>query len=161
MVETNFNQTDCSATIVLKPNNSASWRFNMMVASSLALITFLISAYLAYQGLWLVFPFSALEIALLVVCLYIRLKANIATEIITFDTDSVRIERGYRHAEKSWKYHRLWAKILVQPPLFRGYPKRVYLRSHGQQLELGSFLNKKDKERLIKDLKNVVYCAAL
>ncbi len=105
----------------------------------------------------MIFPFSGLEIAILVYCLYTRLKANIEMEVITFDDDAVVIERGYRVAEKSWKYHRLWAKIFVKKPPFRGYPKRVFIRSHGKELELGAFLNKKDKERLIKDLKNVVY----
>lgn len=158
MVETTFNESDCSATIVLKPNNSASWQFNMAVVTSLAFIGFCISVYFAVQGLWLIFPFSGLEISLLIFCLYVRLKANIATEVITFDQHNVVIERGYRYAEKSWKYHRLWAKVFVKPPLFYGHPKRVYIRSHGKQLELGAFLNKKDKDCLIKDLKHVIYC---
>ncbi len=158
MVLTDFNQNTCATTIVLKPNNSASWRFNMVVVSTLAFIAFCISTYFALQGLWLVFPFSGLEISLLVYCLYVRLKANIATEVITFNDDTVLVERGYNYAEKSWKYPRLWAKIFVKAPPFRGYPKRVFIRSHGKELELGSFLNKKDKERLIRDLKNAVYC---
>ncbi|HHJ34522.1 MAG TPA: DUF2244 domain-containing protein, partial [Gammaproteobacteria bacterium] len=52
---------------------------------------------------------------------------------------------------------RMWAKIFVKKPDKRGYPKQIYIRSHGKELELGSFLNKKDKDILIKDLKNIVY----
>ena len=85
------------------------------------------------------------------------MRANTKTEIITFDNDKVLIERGCYHAEKSWEYHRMWAKIFVKKPATRGYPKQVFIRSHGKELELGSFLNKEDKEILIKDLKNVVY----
>ena len=157
MIQTDYNSAHHSATIVLKPNNSASWRFNMWLVTSLAFILFCLSSYYAYFGLWLVFPFSVIVICLLIYCLYLRLKANIATEVITFKDDSVLIERGYREVEQTWRYNRLWAKIFIKPAYFRGYPKKVFICSHGKELELGAFLNKKDKERLIKDLKTAVY----
>ena len=157
MVETSINKNTGSATIVLKPNNSSSWQFNMRVVTSLAIIAFFMSSYFALHGLWLIFPFGVLEIGFVFICLYLRMRANITTEVITFDESTMLVERGRYHAEKSWKYYRLWTKIFVKKPAVRGYPKQVFLRSHGKELELGSFLNKKDKEKLIKDLKNVVY----
>ena len=157
MVETHINHhTDC-ARIVLKPNNSASWQFNMRVVASLALLAFFISSFFALQGLWLIFPFAGLEVGALFICLYLRMRANITTEVITFDASSVLIERGHDKAEESWKYHRMWAKILVRNPTLRGRPKQVFIRSHGKELELGSFLNKKDKDILIKDLRHIIY----
>ena len=157
MVETSINENTGLAVIVLRPNNSASWRFNMLIVASLAFIAFCLSTYLALQGLWVVFPFAVLEIGFLFICLYLRLRANINTEVITFDEGTVVVERGSYHAEKTWKYHRIWAKIYVKKPVTRGYPKQIFIRSHGKELELGSFLNKKDKEILIKDLKHIVY----
>ncbi len=157
MIETSINESDKLATIILRPNNSASWKSNMQIVASLAFIAFCISTYFALQGLWLIFPFAGLEVGFLFFCLYLRKRANIDTEVITFDETSVLIEHGSYHAEESWKYHRLWAKIFVKKPLRRGYPKQVFIRSHGKELELGVFLNKKDKERLIKDLKQIVY----
>jgi len=157
MVETRINKNTGLATIVLKPNNSSSWQFNMQIVASLAFIAFSISSYFALHGLWLVFPFGVLEIGFLFICLYLRMRANIKTEVITFDENTVLVERGCYHAEKSWKYHRIWTKIFVQKPATPGYPKHIFIRSHGKELELGSFLNKKDKEILIKDLKHVIY----
>ncbi len=157
MVTTSINESTGSAVIVLKPNNSSSWKFNLQIVASLAFIAFCISSYFALQGLWLIFPFAGLEIGFLFTCLYLRLRANIHTEVITFDEDTVIIERGCYRVEKTWKYHRVWAKIFVKNPITRGYPKQIFIRSHGKEIELGSFLNKKDKEILIKDLKNIVY----
>ncbi|MBT8134147.1 MAG: DUF2244 domain-containing protein, partial [Gammaproteobacteria bacterium] len=91
------------------------------------------------------------------ICLYLRVSANFKTEVITFDDSTVVVERGNDYAENTWKYHRLWTKIFVKTPLIRGHPKQIFIRSHGKELELGSFLNKRDKEILIKDLKSVVY----
>ena len=157
MVETSINKNTGSATIVLHPNNSSNWQFNLKIIASLAFIAFSISTYFALQGLWLIFPFAVLIIGGLFICLYLRLRANINTEVITFDKDTVVIERGIYHAEHTWKYQRLWAKIFVKKPTIRGYPKQIFIRSHGKEMELGSFLNKKDKEILIKDLKNIIY----
>lgn len=157
MVETSTDTNTGLSTIVLRPNNSASWQFNMVIISSLAFIAFCISTYFALHGLWLVFPFAGLEISALFICLYLRLRANTRIEVITFDESTVVIERGCNHAEKSWKYQRLWAKILVKRPATRGRQKRVFIRSHGKELELGSFLNKQDKDILIRNLKSVIY----
>lgn len=157
MIKTHINENSGLATIVLRPNNSASWQFNMMIVASLGFLGFCISTYFALQGLWLIFPFAGLEVGFLFICLYLRMRANINTEVITFDKDTVVIERGFYHAEQSWKYHRVWAKIFVKKPVTRGRPKQVFIRSHGKELELGSFLNKQDKELLIKDLRSVVY----
>ena len=157
MVKTSINQHTGLSTIILQPNNSSSWKFNMQIVASLAFITFCLSTYFAFQGLWLIFPFSGLEIGVLFYCLYRRLHANIRKEIITFDDSTVLVERGCYHAEKSWKYHRMWAKIFVKKPSTRGRPKQIFIRSHGKELELGAFLNKRDKEILIKDLKNIIY----
>jgi uncharacterized membrane protein len=157
MVETSINKNTGLAVIVLRPNNSSSWKFNMQVVASLAFIAFFLATYLALQGFWVVFPFAVLEIGFLFICLYLRLRANINTEVITFDENSVIVERGCYHAEKTWKYHRMWAKIFVKKPVTRGFPKQIFIRCHGKELELGSFLNKKDKEILIEDLKHIVY----
>ncbi|NOQ87636.1 MAG: DUF2244 domain-containing protein [Gammaproteobacteria bacterium] len=157
MVETRINENTGSTIIILKPNNSSSWQFNMQIVASLALIAFFISSYLALHGLWLVIPFAVLEIGFVFICFYLRMRANIKTEVITFDENTVLVERGGYHAEKSWKYHRIWTKIFVKKPATPGYPKQIFIRSHGKELELGSFLNKKDKEILIKDLKTAVY----
>jgi uncharacterized membrane protein len=157
MIETSFDKNSGLATIVLRPNNSASWLFNKQIVASLAAIGILTSSYFAFQGLWLILPFTAIVIGGLFLCLYIRLRANLDTEIITFDENDVLIERGRYHAEKTWRYHRSWAKIFVRNPKIRGHPKQIFIRSHGKELELGAFLNKKDKELLIKNLKNIVY----
>jgi uncharacterized membrane protein len=157
MVETSTDTNTGLSTIVLRPNNSASWQFNMVIVSSLAFIAFCISTFFALQGFWLIFPFTGLEVSALLICLYLRLRANTRIEVITFDKSTVIVEHGCYHAEKSWRYHRLWAKILVKRPGTRGRQKQIFIRSHGKELELGSFLNKQDKDILVQNLKSVIY----
>lgn len=156
MVYSEFNPDTGNGYIVLKPNNSATWRFNMMVVASLAVIGLLISTFFLVQGLWLIAPFSGLEILALLMCLYLCTRSNIQTEVIKFSPDKVIVEQGRTFAEKSWEYHRTWAKIFVRKPKHRGHPDQIVIRSHGKELELGSFLNKDDKEALVKKLRHII-----
>ena len=158
MVQADINENTGNGTIVLKPNNSASWQFNVMVMMSLALFAFLISGFFLLQGLWLILPFSGLEIMLLYTGLSQCVRRNAIAQIITFHDNTVLIEQGRKCSEHSREYQRSWAKIFVKSPTYRGHPKRIFIRSHGKELELGAFLNKQDKDNLISKLKNVVYC---
>jgi uncharacterized membrane protein len=157
MVYSEFNPDTGSGYIVLKPNNSASWRFNILVVASLALLALLISTFFLLQGLWLIAPFSGLEVLALLGCLYLCARSNIQTEVIKFSPDKVIIEQGRTFAEKSWEYHRSWAKIFVRKPRHKGHPDQIVIRSHGKEVELGSFLNKDDKETLVRKLRNIIY----
>ena len=157
MVYSEFNPDTGNGLIILKPNNSATWRFNMMIAASLAFLATLISTFFLLQGLWLIAPFSGLEVLVLLGCLYLCARSNIQTEIIKFSPDKVVIEQGRTFAEKSWEYHRSWAKIFVRKPRHKGHPDQIVIRSHGEELELGSFLNKDDKQTLVNKLRKIIY----
>lgn len=157
MVYSDFNPDTGIGYIVLKPNNSATWRFNMLVVASLALLALLISTFFLLQGLWMIAPFSGLELLALLGCLYLCARSNIQTEVIKFSPDKVVIEQGRTFAEKSWEYHRSWAKIFVKKPRHRGHPEQVVIRSHGREVELGSFLNKDDKQALVNKLRKIIY----
>ena len=157
MVYSEINPDTGTGTIVLKPNNSATWRFNMMVVASLGVLGLLISTFFLIQGLWLIMPFSGLELLALFSCLYVCARANIKAEVITFTDDKVVIEQGRRFAEQSWEYHRTWAKIFVKQAKHEHQPPKVVIRSHGKETELGSFLNKDDKDALVKKLRKIIY----
>jgi uncharacterized membrane protein len=109
----------------------------------------------------MIFLFAGLEIILLIACQYIRLRANQSSETITVNRDDILVKRTCYQKVESWKYHRAWAKLQVrQPslrqPSYRGHPKLVLLRSHGKEIEPGSFLSKQDKKILIRNLKNYI-----
>lgn len=157
MVTADINPDTGTGMIVLRPNNSSTWRFNMLVVASLAFVAFCISMFFLLQGLWMVLPFSGLEILFLIWALSCCVNNNITTEVITFDNDTVMVERGRRFAENRWEYNRAWSKIFVKQPDYRGHMKKIFIRSHGKELELGSFLNREDRELLIKQLKVLVY----
>lgn len=157
MVKTELNPDNGNIQFVLTPNNSASWQFNIMIWASLALIAMFISTIFLLRGLWLILPFSGLELLAVYVGLYLVIRKNSRIEIIKFSDDKVTIEKGHNYCEQIWEYQRYWSKIFIKQPAYRGHPKHIFIRSHGKELELGEFLNKSDKEKLIKKLKKAVY----
>lgn len=157
MVKTLNNPDTGRTKLILTPNKSTSWRFNMMVWLSLFFISFVISTVFLLKGLWMILPFSGLELLSVYIGLYYVTRKTTKTEVITFSDDTVTVEKGHKQCEDTWEYQRHWSKILVRMPEYRGHPKQVFIRSHGEELELGDFLNKSDKEKLIKNLKQLVY----
>lgn len=157
MVKTDFDDATGAGMIVLRPNNSASWRDNVMFTLSLGTIMLVMAVFFFMQGLWMILPFSGLEIGALFAGLYYVTHKNNRTEVIIFDKEKVTIERGHRQVEDTYEYQRAWSTIFVQEPEHRGHLKKIFIRSYGKELELGSFLNKDDREALIRSLKHVVY----
>lgn len=158
MVQATINQNTGNGCIILTPNNSSSWPFNLCVIGSLTVVSLIIAIGFLINGIWMILPFSGLELTAVATGLYICMRNNDKAEVITFDEDKVIIEKGRKIAEHTWEYQRLWSKILVRKPQHRGHPKQIFIRSHGKELELGTFLNKKDKELLVKKLKDIIYC---
>ncbi len=157
MVQENLNPETGEGQIILKPNDSESWQVNTRVALSLAIVSGIISLWFLWLGMWMILPFCGLEIAAVYTALYLCKCNNTRTEVIIFERDKVIIERGRRFAQTRKVYQRAWSKIFVRHPGWRGHLKKIFIRSHGKEQELGAFLNKQDRDALINALKHAVY----
>ena len=142
--------------ITLRPNRSLSWRGNVALVCSLAVLALLIGGSFAVLGAWLILPFSGLEIILLFSCLYILARRNAHQEVITFSPEQVRIERGISEPVQEWIYPRSWSSFHVEKPDANWASPIICIRNRGDSLELGSFLNRRDKIKLINTLKRIV-----
>ena len=109
------------------------------------------------QGAWLVLPFSVLEMLFLAGCIYYCVLKCDRQEVITISEHEVLIESGRKRAEQTRQFNRSWSQFLISTPNHPWDPKIVRIRSHGKELEIGSFLNQKDKSELVGMLKRVVY----
>lgn len=156
MVQTFIDDGSRTGRIILKPNASWTWRANLWLLYTLMGVSFTIAIAFLLHGAWLVLPYTTLEMTALFACLYYCVRQCHRQEVITVSEHEVHVERGYRHPEQQWHYHRLWAKFLVKKPRHPWRRVVVSIRSHGEELEIGSFLNDPDKRALVKELKRVV-----
>lgn len=154
MVTVSLDKEGHTGNILLEPNLSLSWKTNVRLIFLITVITLIIAAYFTRLGGWLVLPFSGLELILITVSLYMFFRRNNHCEVIRFTDDKVVVEYGKSEPEKSWEYQRHWSKIHVREHGLYDIPK-VSIKSHGKEMELGSFLNYDDKILFIDTLEKI------
>lgn len=155
MVELDIDDTTQTGQIVLRPNASGTWQFNLYLLYTLMTVSGTVSLGFLFAGAWMILPFSIIEMAALAGCMLYCSRQCTRQEVITVSEDLVSIVQGLRRPNEAITYQRLWAKYLVSPPPHPWGVSRIAIRSHNQELELGQFLNQADKQQLVKALKRV------
>ena len=154
MINSSLDVTSYTGHIVLKPNQSMSWHENKFFLITLTFISISISSGFLMLGAWMIFPFAGLELLALYITVIYFLNHQKRCEVIIFNDDTVVIELGKTCAEQSFEYSRHWSKFHVSMNQDRNIPT-VWIRSHGHETELGSFLGQEDKIELIQILREI------
>lgn len=138
-------------TFVVMPNRSMSWRELIGAYAGIAVVALAVAAYFYFQGLTLVLPFSGLELLFLAGVLYLTAWKSDWREVITIRDGVVSVETGRRGPESQFEFQREWVKLILART-GSWYPRRLLLRSHGRQVEIGRFLNEQEREGLAEML---------
>lgn len=156
MIVCEFDDTASRGRILLRPNRSWSWRANLILVGSLLLVSGTLSVALATQGLWLVLPFTVLELAILLACLYYCVRRTHLQEVLTFSPEYLEFERGVRRPQLRCRFQRFFARFRVEPPPHPWYRKRVALRCGKTELQVGSFLPGDEVDELVAALRTMI-----
>lgn len=140
---------------VLQPNRSASWRGVVVFYSATCAFVLTVALFFTVQGLYFVLPFAGVELLALGVALYITSLRLYRREVITVDKESVVVEKGRRHLEKSWTFQRLWARVKLKPACQSPQREILTVGSHGLEVEVGNFLSNGEKAQLARQLRRV------
>jgi uncharacterized membrane protein len=133
---------DCSLSLVER-----KWVFLVTAAWSGAIaITF------SYFGAWPVLPFTGLELALLWWALR-QINASAEDfEKITLEAERLTIETRRGALLQRHTFHPYWAQLQFdQPPGHQ--QRRLLIRSHGKEVEVGCWLTEEQKSLLGNELK--------
>lgn len=155
MVVTNIDDNSRTGTIILQPNHSWSWRANVLFLSILIGVSFSIAIGFLLAGAWVILPFSILEMTMVALSIRYCVRQCARQEVITISDYEVKIEHGIRNPSKQQTFQRMWAKFFVVKPRHPWDPVTLSIRSHGQELEIGSFLSRGDKDNLVAQLRRV------
>ena len=156
MINTQLNSQQNQGHIVLSPNMSACWQTTkifLYIVSGFALVIGLMFAAL---GLWMILPFSGIEIAVLYIVMYRVSRKCHCQEVIHLDGEGVRVEQGMKTPLNVWQLDLFWTRLVVKPSAHPWHPRKVVLRGRHDQIEIGTFLNDDDKELLIRQLQGVI-----
>jgi len=142
--------------IVLSPNCSISWRELVLFYLLTCVVALAIGIFFLLQGLWLVLPFSGLEMAALGACLYLTSRKVYRREVITLDRARTRIEKGVRRVDESWEFETPWLRLVDERTGARERDRRLAIGSHGNYVEIGGFLGLEEKDALAFQLKDCI-----
>lgn len=153
---THIDTSGCRAQVVIRPNQSLSWRGNMVVLASLGLVMATIATGFALMGLWLVLPFAGLELLAVAVALYLTCRRLANSEVISLSPAAIRVESGYRYPESSHRVTRDWVRIDLYDRDASAQRSRLYIRSQGQAIEVGACLTDEEREKLARELRRLL-----
>jgi len=114
---------------------------------------FLIALRFAFLGAWMVLPLALAEIATLGLAFFLTARSGKGFEIIDIDERGIRVVRQQDRRREEWEFHPYWVQVILQPDPKNWYPSRLFLRSHGRQLEIGRSLTDAERLELSGELK--------
>ena len=116
-----------------------------------ALVSALIALAFAVVGAWPILPFAGLEVAALYVAFRVVSHAADDYEQVTIDGDRLQVERHTKGCVRRFDANRHWTQVIVRDSVGG---RQVALRSHGKEIEFGTFLSEParlDAARKLRD----------
>ena len=156
MIKIQSNKENNFHRILIRPNQSISWKSGLVFVLVIAFTCLSIGLGFAYVGATLILPFAGLEVIFVGICTYLVLNKTSQQEVITLSKDKLIIEKGAYRLKKVWEYFRLWSYITVERPQHPWYPAHIVVTSKGERVPLGDFLNEQEKEELVSNLENII-----
>jgi uncharacterized membrane protein len=134
--------------IVLTPNRSISWPILLRFYLLTCTLSFSIAMLFVWMGYWVVLPFSGLEMSVLGIALYVSCRKIYQQEVISIDNATIKLQKGCIRVQDEWEFDRYWVRVSIEKQ--KGFYGKIKLKigSHGNFIEIGSFLNDKEKESL-------------
>ena len=139
-----------SFRVTFKPNSALSAASKQKIVVLLTVIPCLIGLGFALVGAWLILPFVGLEIVALAYAFYYTNSHESDYESITIEGDSLVVQRSVGQQLSQQVINPYWVKV-VKHELPNG-ELHLYLQSHGKEIEVGSYLTRKQRELLAKQL---------
>ena len=144
-------------TLVLRPNLSLSWRQAKALLVVMALVLAGIASGFAVVGLWPVLPLAGAEWLALAAALYMVQRRGHRLEIVSVRGGRVAVEKGCGPSRSAkWEFPRGWVRVKLQRSRVRGYPSRLVLAMHGEEVALGEFLAEDERRQAAEFLRRTL-----
>ncbi len=156
MVATQYGDSESPRRFLIRPNCSLPWRGVVRFYCGILVLSFGIAIAFALMGAWLILPFAGLEMLVLGIALYTVARRNTRWQQISIGRDSVDVVEEVYGRQQRQSFQRAWAQVVHRRAHIKGYPSRLFIRSHGRAVEVGACLNEYEKKTLAYELKRVM-----
>lgn len=150
------HQSDAIRRFVLAPNVAPDWGQTLRIFILLSAVCLGIGVVCAWHGLWPVLPFAGIEITALGIALYVSARRSLDREVIAVSAGKICIEKGRGRAEKTWDLERAWTEVILRRLPKRWGQTQLMLRSRGQEVIIGEFLEARERRSLARELSRCI-----
>lgn len=141
---------------IIQPNCSLSKKdrhgFFWLMGGVMAGITLT----LALQGMWLVAPFMGADLLLLIYAFRMVGDQCRIVERVIIEDDELIIRHEEKRAPRSWSFPLHWVSVDLQAKQYPQSPSRLLIGSHGNWVELATFLNEEERSSLANAIKTAI-----
>ena len=137
--------------IVLYPNRSLGRTGFAVLMAAIVLVSAAIGAGFMLVGAWPVTGFLGLDVVLLFLAFRWHDRQTRRAEFVRLDRDDLSVRRLEPDgSSRSWHFEPYWLRVAIEAG--GRHDRRLVLRSHGRQLEIGAFLTADEREELARAL---------
>ena len=134
--------------LILSPNRSMSWQTNKKILVVLFLVNMAIALAWSAMGAWMVLPFAGLEIFFVGLGMYYVSWKLSFKQIISVEANSLILQKGVYFPKHEWHWEYSRTTLVSKPSNYRMSAPSLFLKHLGEQIEIGDFLNRKEKKAL-------------
>ena len=136
--------------VTARPNCSLPAAGKVKLLAWIATPPLIISIAFGLAGAWMVFPFAGLELLAVAYAFYVIHCHAGDYESITIEGDRLAVEkRDLDHVSQA-EFQRYWVHVVLR--MTPGGEQRVWLRSHGREVEVGRYMNNEQRLALAQQL---------
>lgn len=129
-----------SYSITAKPNCSLTPRQRVWAFIAIAAFPLVVSTGFMVAGAWMVLPFAGFELLVLGLAFYVVHCHSGDYENITITGGNLAVEwREYKKTSRM-VFQCYWARVILRD-VPGGSEQRLWLRSHGEEVEFGRYMN--------------------
>lgn len=134
--------------IVAKPNQSSTWRNNVILLGALSVPSLGAGIGFALAGAWPILPLAGLEMLALGCALYYVCWKLQWRQVITVSEDRVEVDEGYLAPKQHYSFSRPAAALSVTTEDHPWDGPQLSLHDRNGSVRLGDFLSREDALKL-------------
>lgn len=137
-----------------RPNCSLSGHETAVFFLAVSAVALAVAVRFLLLGAWIILPIALAEVSALGLALLLIARRSRYCETIDVDKDGLFVFRRDWRSQHQWRFQPYWVQVVLDPDPRGWYPSRLYVRSHGQAVEIGSCLTDGERAELSAGLRS-------
>ena len=141
--------------LVLEPNRSMSWETNKKILLGIFFVNMTIALVWSFMGAWMVLPFAGLEVLCVGIGMYYARWKFSFKHVMLNEAESFKLQKGIYYPKQEWQWQKKNVTVIKRASPYRMSAPTILLKHLNDTVEVGDFLNRKEKKTLVSHFKEL------